>query len=111
MPHVPPIKRRELRKKGLLDETTFFRELSARCNYADEETVRRFYGALVKTITAQLRNNKVCRLPHLGDFALVEQKPRSVLSGKSRTKLQPVVLKFYPNDGWRQYFAFRGNIQ
>ena len=109
MPHVPPIKRRELKKQGYLNEDTFFQNLQANCNFVDEETVRRFYLGLVKTVTSELRTNKVSRLPHLGDFALVEQKPRTLLKGKTREIRKPTVLKFYPKVAWRQYFVTRDN--
>lgn len=105
MPHVPPIKRRELRKQGLLNEDDFFIKLQANCNFVDEETVRRFYMGMVKTITKELRDNGVVRLPHLGDFALVPQKPKTLLAGKTRQFRSAIVLKFYPKVAWRQYFS------
>lgn len=105
MPHVPPIKRRELKKQGLLNEDDFFIKLQANCNFVDEETVRRFYMAVVKTITKELKDHSVARLPHLGDFALVPQKPKTLLTGKVRQFRSAVVLKFYPKAAWRQYFS------
>lgn len=107
MPHKPPIGRRELRKRGLLDEKKFFKELQSYCNFVDEETVRRFYTGVVKTVTKQLRDDGVCRLPHLGDFALVPQKSKSMLTGKIRQVRPALVLKFYPKAAWRQYFSAR----
>ena len=107
MPYNPPIKRRELRKKGLLNEDEFFKKLQANCNYVDKKTVREFYMAVVRTITKELTDNKVARLPFLGDFALVPQKPKSLLAGKVREFRSSEVLKFYPKASWREYFSKR----
>jgi len=107
MPHVPPIRRRELKKQGLLNEDDFYKKLQANCNYIDEENIRRFYSALVKTVTKELRDNSVVRLPHLGDFALVPQKPKTMLTGKTRQIRPATVLKFYPKAAWRMYFSAR----
>lgn len=105
MPHKPPIQRRELRKKGLLNEDDFYRRLQENCNFVDEDTVRRFYLGLVKTVTQELVKTNVSRLPHLGDFALVPQKSKSMLVGKLRQIRPAIVLKFYPKLTWRQYFS------
>ena len=99
------IKRRELKKQGLLSEDDFYRNLQANCDYIDEKTVRIFYMAVVKTITKELRDNKVARLPHLGDFALVPQKPKILLAGNRREFRAVNVLKFYPKPAWREYFS------
>lgn len=107
MPHKPPIKRRELKKQGFLNEDDFYRKLQANCNYIDEKTVRDFYMAVVKTLTKELVDNRVARLPHLGDFALVPQKPKTLLVGKTREFRAANVLKFYPKVAWREYFSTR----
>lgn len=110
MPHKPPIRRRDLKKLGLLDEKKFYKDLQANCDYIDEKTVRRFYMAVVKTVTKELRDNNVARLPHLGDFALVPQKPKTLLVGNRREFRAVDVLKFYPKAAWREYFsAIRNN--
>jgi nucleoid DNA-binding protein len=109
MPHKPPIERRQLKKQGLLNEKDFFRKLQASCNYVDEETVHRFYMGLVKTITKELRDHNVVRLPHLGDFALVAQKPKTLIVGNRREIRGANILKFYPKFAWRQYFTTREN--
>lgn len=106
MPHIPPINRRELGKSGLLKEDRFYQLLAARCNYVDDKIVKSFYLALVKLVVSELRANKVIRLPHLGDFALVEQKPKTALVGKFRKFIGAIrIVKFYPKDALRQYFS------
>lgn len=113
MPHKYPIERRELKKQGFLKEDDFFKLLAANCNYIDEETVRNFYSSVIKTITKELREKGFCRLPYLGDFALVPQKAKILLAGKNQygMQLRQVkairCLKFYPKEAWKQYFVLK----
>lgn len=109
MSHTPPIKVKELSKKGILDEDRFFRLLSEENNYVDHDTAKDFYLGLVRTITKELRTNGVIRLPHLGDIALVKQKDSIGWSGKVHAILTgKYMLKFYPNQIWRKYFSKLG---
>jgi hypothetical protein len=110
MPHKPPFSRRELKKQGLLDEKKFYKDLQANCDYVDEDTVRQFYLAVVKTVTKELRDHKVARLPHLGDFALIPEKPKKLLQGNHRVYRAAEVLKFYPKPAWREYFSTRNKM-
>lgn len=105
MPHIPKINRRELQKSGLFTEERFYQLLSERCNFIDRKTAQSFYHELVRLIVSELRIHKVVRLPMLGDFALVTQKKKSALVGKTRMVIGEVpILKFYPKDALRQYF-------
>ena len=64
-----------------------------------------FYIALVKLIVSELRINKVIRLPHLGEFAIIKQKPKTALVGKVRKFIGAFnILKFYPKNALREYF-------
>lgn len=105
MPHKPPINLRELGKTGVLDEGRFYKKLSSKFNYVDEETVRKFYLAVVKTISSDLRENGVARLPHIGDFALVKQKKTSALVGTRKMQIEGAyMLKFYAKRAFSDYF-------
>lgn len=105
MAYTPPINRRELGKRGVLDEDKFFSELATECGYHDEAAARDVYMAILRVLTKNLRNNGVARAPHLGDFALVKSKPALALTGKNRVLMDGVYrLKFYPKEAWRQYF-------
>lgn len=106
MPHIPKINRRELQKSGLFTEERFYQQLSERCNFIDRKTAQSFYHELVRLIVSELRIHKVIRLPMLGDFALVPQKPKSAFMGWGvRGMLGAMsILKFYPKDALRQYF-------
>jgi len=104
MAWTPPIKRRE--KKNLLNDKRFYRLLSEQCNFADRDTLFIFYTGLVQVVAQELRRHKVARLPHLGDFGLVEQKPRPGWMGKVHVHMVARdVLKFYPKERFRRYFS------
>ena len=101
-----PLKSRELKKRGIIiDEKQFFMELASACNYVDEKTVRSFYGELVRLITKQLKTKGVSRLPYLGDFAIIPQKPQYKFFGNIRKLVTGgFALKFYAKPTWRKYF-------
>ena len=106
MPYTPPIQIRELMKKGVMNENTFFQNLSAENNYVDPKTTKDFYMGLVRLLTSELRKNGVVHLPHLGDFALVKQKDRIGWSGRFQVmQTGKYMLKFYANQTWKKYFS------
>ena len=106
MSYTSQIDVRELGKKGVLDEDRFYRLLSEQNNYVDHKTVKDFYMGLVRVITKDLRDNGVCRLPHLGDMALVKQKDKIGWAGKFQKIIKgSYLLKFYPKSVWKQYFV------
>ena len=96
------------RNKDLLDDKEFYRKLSVKWNYIDEETAAFFYLGFVKLIANELKQHKFVRLPHLTDIALVEQKSRPAWVGKAHVRIAPRdVLKFYPKEKMRRYFNKR----
>ena len=102
----PPINRRE--KANLLNDKRFYRLLSEQCNYADKDMLFLVYMGLVQVVAQELRRNDVARLPHLGDFGLVVQKPRPGWMGKAHVRMGPKkVLRFYPKERFRRYFSAR----
>lgn len=108
MAHNPPINRRQLGKDGHFDEDIFFEELALECGISDTKTVRQVYLGLVRLLNKRMLTKYVCRLPHLGDFALPMQKSRSVLAGKGRTITPPRrALKFYALEKWTKHIAAR----
>ena len=109
MAWTPPIDRRG--KRDLLSEDRFYDLLSQQCNYMDKDAVSDFYMGVVKLVAQELRTNKIARLPHLGDFALVEQRPRIGWAGKSRVFFDSRdVLRFYPKEALRRYFNKRQEV-
>ncbi len=106
MPHIPPIKIRELEKRGLFKEEDFYRLLSEQNNYVDHKTMRDFYMGLVRLMTQQMRKDGVVMLPHIGHFALVKQKDKVGMAGKMMAMLEgKYMLKFYPISSWKEYFS------
>lgn len=100
-----PIEITNLTKRGLLDETRFFRLLSEQNNYVDPKTVRNFYEGLVRVIKSELRENGGIRLPDIGDMALVKVKAHIGWVGKIRQIIpESQTLKFYPKEALRKYF-------
>src|SRR3989344_5914724 len=93
------------RNKELLDDKEFYRKLSEKWNYVDNETTASFYLGFVKLVANELKEHKFVRLPHLGDMAIVEQKSRPAWIGKARIWIGPRdALKFYPKEKMRRYF-------
>lgn len=106
MAHKPPIDRQALKGKEVMSPVRFFKLLSEKCNYIDQETAQRFYMGLVKLISQELRENGIVRLPHLGDLALVKSPPRSMFAGRGRKVIEGMyMLKFYANNKFREYFS------
>lgn len=106
MATTPPIDIVALKKTGALKEDVFYQALSVQCNYIDKKAAKEFYMGLVRTITKELRDKGVVRLPHLGDVALVKLPPHRALAGKVRIMMDGVYsIKFYPNYVWKKYFA------
>ena len=105
----PPTK--YLKKQELLGNKRFFRLLSKQNNFMDPEVSFLFYAGLVSLIGDELTKNKFIRLPHLGDFALVEQKPRVAWLGRIHAVIGTrEVLKFYPKEKLRRYMNKKQGI-
>ena len=103
MSWTPPTK--HLRKKELLGNERFYRLLSEHSNYIDPEVAGSVYLSMVYIIVDELRKHKFIRLPTLGDFALVRQKSRPALVGRSQCVIDGFeVLKFYSKHKFLFYF-------
>jgi len=106
MAWTPPVK--YLKRKELVNDKRFYRLLSEQANFIDPETSFLFYIGLVSLIGDELRKNKFVRLPHLGDFALITQKPRPAWIGRMHAVIGTrEILKFFPKERLRRYFSKR----
>lgn len=106
MAHASPIDIREIEKTGAIDEERFYRLLSAENNYVDPRTVKNFYLGLCRLIDNDLKTQGVCRLPLIGDIALVKQKPHKGLSGGIQSILTgKYVLTMYFKRSWKDIFS------
>lgn len=109
MAWTPPINRRE--NKALLSEDRFFLMLAAKCPHITRDEAFLLYIGMVQVVEQELRRNKMVRLPHLGDFALVTQKPRPGWMGSLQVQMgEREVLKFYPKERLRRYFNQRQTV-
>lgn len=103
MAWTPPINRKD--RKHLFTEERFYSLLAKECPHITKDEAFLLYIGMVKLVEQELRRNKVIRLPHLGDFALVQQKARPGLMGAKQVMLKErEVLKFYPKERLRRYF-------
>ena len=106
MAWTPPTK--YLKRKELLDEDRFFRMLGMQSKFVDRDTAFIFYMGLIGLIGEELRKNKFVRLPHLCDIALVSQAPRPAWVGRAHVVIgSREILKVYPKEHLRRYFAKR----
>jgi len=94
--------------KDLLRDERFYELLTKELKHLSRDEVFIIYVAMVQVVAQELRRHKVVRLPHLGDFALVKQQARPGVAGPYRVMLgEREVLKFYPKQRLKRYFAAR----
>jgi nucleoid DNA-binding protein len=102
----PPINYKA--NKDLLRDERFYQLLSKELNHLSRDEVFIIYVAMVQVVAQELRRHRVVRLPHLGDFALVKQSARPGVAGPHKVMLaEREVLKFYPKQRLKRYFAER----
>lgn len=109
MAYTPKINIRGMKKMGvILNENEFFRLISAECNHIDQDLAKAFYKGMVQVITRELKTKRVVNLPHLGYFSLIKQQDSFGWIGKTQGLIKGKhLLKFYPNENWREYFTDR----
>lgn len=102
----PPINYKA--NKDLLRDERFYNLLAKELNHLSRDEVFIIYVAMVQVVAQELRRHKVVRLPHLGDFALVKRPSRPGVAGPHQVMLsEHEVLKFYPKQRLKRYFAER----
>lgn len=104
MPHNVPIKLRQLKELGVLDEDRFFSDIADEAGMSDPDSIRRMYMAMVRVITKRLLSYHGTRLPHLGDMQLPLFKERMGREGTRTVKIPSRrAVKFYPNQLWHKH--------
>ncbi len=102
----PPINYKA--NKDLLRDERFYHLLTKELSHMSRDEVFLIYVAMVQVVAQELRRHKVVRLPHLGDFALVKRAGRPGVAGPHQVMLPDhEVLKFYPKQRLKRYFAER----
>ena len=85
---------------------TFFKDISARANYVDIESIRKIYYALLKTILIELEKKEVMYLPHFGKFFIKEDQERNapgLHGGPPQHWDKRKIIKFTPCDKLKVY--------
>ncbi len=102
----PPINYKA--NEDLLRDERFYQLLTKELRHMSRDEVFVIYVAMVQVVAQELRRHKVVRLPHLGDFALVKRPSRPGVAGPYQVMLaEHEVLKFYPKQRLKRYFAER----
>ena len=96
-----------------LSDDDFFRMISSRANYLNEDVVREVYYEMVRIMVYQLRTKKTVRMPDFGDLRITLHKERIGVdvNTKERKHIQAYhTVKFTPNKKLRDFFrAFGGD--
>jgi nucleoid DNA-binding protein len=104
--HKPAINIAALGKAGAFDEDKFYQDLADNCGYIDAVQAKKYYMAMVRTITQHLRKKGVIRLPHLGTFAVVWQADKWGWAGKQMKRIPGIyAVKFYVLGSWKDYWT------
>ena len=85
----------------------FFKKIAIHANIMDVETVRDVYYGMIRTISRELKDTGIIKLPEWGNFYLNIHKERRSNDLASRTiKILPAktTVKFSPIDKVKKYF-------
>ena len=85
----------------------FFKLVAVNSGISDIDVVKRVFYGMVKTMSRELRNNKIINLPDWGKFFLKVHKERKAINVNTRDQMivPPTnVLKFVPDYKVKSYF-------
>ena len=85
----------------------FFRLVAVNSGISDLDVIKRVFYGMIKTISRELRNNKIINLPDWGKFFLKVHKSRkstNVNTGKPMIIPDTNVLKFVADYKVKEYF-------
>lgn len=104
MPHNLPIKLKDLKDIGMLDEEKFFSDIADEAGMSNPDSVKMVYMAMVRVVTKRLVKYYGTRLPHLGEMQMPLFKERTARVGNQMTKMPARrMIKFYPNQLWTKH--------
>ena len=85
----------------------FFRLVAVNSGISDLDVIKRVFYGMVRTITRELRDKQIVKLPDFGEFVLVIHKSRKYKTTKTHENIilppKPTV-KFRPDWKVKQYF-------
>ena len=89
----------------------FFKQVSINSGGTDPDTTRRVFYGLIRTISRELKDKHVVKLPDWGEFRLKIHKARQspdVNDGTMRFIPAKPVVKFVPDHKVKKYFYALG---
>jgi nucleoid DNA-binding protein len=98
--------------KGL-DPEQFFKQVSTHSGVPDLQTVRDIYYGMVRTMSREIRDKHVIKLPDWGEFNLKIHKGRKMIdvsTGKMIEIPAKPTVKFTPDYKVKRYFYELGNM-
>lgn len=87
----------------------FFKLVSLNSGVSDLETIRNVYYGLVRTISRELKQKQIIKLPDLGEFVLkIHKSRRSVSVNTGQLEILPPkpTIKFKTDTGLKKYFRY-----
>ena len=90
-----------------VNKEKFFRDVSARANHVDLQSVRTIYYAILKTILIEVEKNEKVYLPNFGKFHLKEEKGRGapgLNGGPTQRWKDRKIIKFSAGLRLKEYF-------
>lgn len=90
----------------------FFKLVAVNSGMVDMETTKRIYYGIIKTISRELKNVQIVKLPDWGEFVLKVQRPRRIKDLNNGTDIQlpaKPMVKFSPDEKVKHYFYTLGS--
>lgn len=90
-----------------IDQEEFFKKIAVNAGIRDLDTVRDFYYGMIRTISRELKERQIVRLPDWGDFNLKVMKERRTTDVNTKaiiTLPAKTLVKFSPDYKVKRYF-------
>lgn len=90
-----------------INKDEFFKQVAINSGVTDLETVRNVFYGMVKTISRELKDRHIVKLPDWGEFYIQIRKARTITDVNNRNQIaipaKPTV-KFNPDYKVKRYF-------
>lgn len=90
-----------------INQEEFFKLIAINSGISDLSLVKDIYYGIVRTMSRELRDKHIIKIPDWGEFNLKMYKSRDIVNvnnGKLRTVPAKLTLKFQPDYKVRKYF-------
>jgi len=95
------------KKRNRISKSDFFRRYAEKLNYADPESLKPAYYALLRLILEELKDRKEIKLPDFGIFRLKRTKSREIIGALNLGKIripEMDLVKFKGSEMLKKYF-------